>query len=816
MRHGFTKLTLPVIVVISLFFGQTAALTGTMEMIGADYFDEGKHYAFCGVRMEGGQLVAFDNIGRNYCRSDMSIEFEARITPADQVRKSSMAFVREPFNLPHATLTKLLKVNGESINSADVASAIESEDAQLKRQMEAMVAISDKHRRLAASSGRSDLLVVRVKLQDDSTVDTYCSEACALEYGWGTNSARVGYAQSSYGALDVSAATGVVKTVALSTSVATYVGCNFDLLGNDAVAALTASGFSTTGYEVIQFYMPTSIPNCGFGGVAYVGGSRSWVRQSGVGTMVHELGHSYGVWHSGTDLNNDGVQDTEYGDYSCMMGSPSGLVTMHGIHRMALGWIPTNAIKTISCPTGCTQSHTIGDLQQAPATTVANGQFTMLKTKRVSRAGDYYISYRAGTGVDANLGSTYKNKVSLHYYNGGNSELVTTLSAGQTYIDTLTINGNSAEMLRVSVSSISSGVAVVSVTITAPSSFCTDVTVSMTDSYGDGWNGNSLFFTADKSVSVSLASGSSGSDSVCLPPGTYTPFACGGTWQQEVGWTIVGYGLSGGATTTCTATSGSFTIAANAPTLAPVFKPTTSPTNAPVAVPTSAPVFAPTRAPTMKPTTATPTPAPTPVPSVSMSPTFSPTESPTNAPTPEVCYAQSSKLGDGLCDNNNVNNVGACFWDGGDCCRETCLANSNNKIRKNCGKRGYNCLDPALNTYAPTSAPTKQPTPVPTPSPTEPVPTVAPTPNPSAAPTPIPPTPAPVLSTAPTPAPEVCSAQTKKLGDGLCDNNSINNIAACFWDGGDCCRASCLANSNNKIRKNCGKRGYNCLDPSSS
>lgn len=676
--HRLTKSMLSLSLLLSLLLGQTAALTGTMEMIGADYFDEGKHYAFCAVRMEGGQLVAFDNVGRNYCRSDMDIEFEARITPAEQIRKSATAFVREPFNLPHATLTKLLKVNGVSINSVDASSVFESKDTQLKRQMEAMVALSDNHRRLAASSGQSDLLIVRVKLQDDSTVDLYCSETCALNNGWGTNSARVSYAQSSYGALDVSAATGIVKTVTLSTSVATYGGCNFDLLGNDAVAALAASGFSTTGFEVIQFYMPTSIPNCGFGGVAYVGGSRSWVRQSGVGTMVHELGHSYGVWHAGTDPDNDGVQNTEYGDYSCMMGSPSNLVTMHGIHRMALGWIPANAIQTISCPTGCTQTYTIGDLQQTPATTVANSQFTMLKTKRSNRAGDYYISYRAGTsGVDTNLDITYKNKISLHYYNGGNSELITTLSAGQTYTDTLTINGNSMEMMRVLVSSIASGVAVVDVTLTSSSTVCTTVTVSMTDSYGDGWNGNNLYFTADKSVSVSLASGRSGTESVCLPPGTYTPFACGGTWQSEVGWSIAAYGLSGGATTTCAATSGSFNIAGNIPTSAPVFKPTGSPTTKPTSVPTFAPTTVPTAAP-----------------SVSMMPTFFPTESPTNAPTPEVCSAQTSKVGDGLCDNNSINNVAACFWDGGDCCRTSCLANTNNRIRKNCGKRGYNCLDP--------------------------------------------------------------------------------------------------------------------------
>ena len=34
----------------------------------------------------------------------------------------------------------------------------------------------------------------------------------------------------------------------------------------------------------------------------------------------------------------------------------------------------------------------------------------------------------------------------------------------------------------------------------------------------------------------------------------------------------------------------------------------------------------------------------------------------------------------------------------------------------------------------------------------------------------------------------VCS--TSQIGDMLCD--SINNNADCFFDGGDCCRGSCL------------------------
>ena len=49
--------------------------------------------------------------------------------------------------------------------------------------------------------------------------------------------------------------------------------------------------------------------------------------------------------------------------------------------------------------------------------------------------------------------------------------------------------------------------------------------IEMTDSYGDGWNGNVLEFVnvADGTTqSVSLNNGSSGTDEFCLPDGCYT------------------------------------------------------------------------------------------------------------------------------------------------------------------------------------------------------------------------------------------------------------------------------------------------------
>lgn len=125
----------------------------------------------------------------------------------------------------------------------------------------------------------------------------------------------------------------------------------------------------------------------------------------------------------------------------------------------------------------------------------------------------------------------------------------------------------------------------VSLQPTTPAELCHTITVSMTDSYGDGWNGNYLYFDSVANVGttelkVTLESGSSGTATLCLPPGTYSPFACGGSWVGEVGWTVEGYGVSGGASTTCGTDSGSFTVLNPGQTAQPTVSPTLAPTPA--------------------------------------------------------------------------------------------------------------------------------------------------------------------------------------------------------------------------------------------
>ena len=52
--------------------------------------------------------------------------------------------------------------------------------------------------------------------------------------------------------------------------------------------------------------------------------------------------------------------------------------------------------------------------------------------------------------------------------------------------------------------------------------------------------------------------------------------------------------------------------------------------------------------------------------------------------------ANMGYLGDGWCDVTGGYNSGACGWDGGDCCEETCDPDAEYQ----CGLYGYECQDP--------------------------------------------------------------------------------------------------------------------------
>jgi len=111
----------------------------------------------------------------------------------------------------------------------------------------------------------------------------------------------------------------------------------------------------------------------------------------------------------------------------------------------------------------------------------------------------------------------------------------------------------------------------------APTPYCEIFTVEMYDSFGDGWY-NTVLYVGSHTFSMETSYSTpyyyttdyfNDTATVCLEPGTYSPYACGGMDQSEVSWSVSG--VSGGADSTCVSSAGSFTVAGPpSPTPAPL------------------------------------------------------------------------------------------------------------------------------------------------------------------------------------------------------------------------------------------------------
>ena len=108
-----------------------------------------------------------------------------------------------------------------------------------------------------------------------------------------------------------------------------------------------------------RYFIPTEVPGCGWGGLAYVNscpGSycKSWMRSNSGTTLTHEVGHNLGVVHAASDLN-EGGSISEYGDRSDVMGR-GGWARFNAPHRAIMNYLTeaNGGIQVIG--TDCPQS----------------------------------------------------------------------------------------------------------------------------------------------------------------------------------------------------------------------------------------------------------------------------------------------------------------------------------------------------------------------------------------------------------------------------------------------------------------------------
>ncbi|MDX1698403.1 MAG: PKD domain-containing protein, partial [Thiohalobacterales bacterium] len=224
--------------------------------------------------------------------------------------------------------------------------------------------------------------------------------------------------------------------------------CSYTSWVSAARAAFeAATGRSHTDYRHTLLIVPnywdypaSAGRSCSWGGIAQLGcGSTCWAIGADAksifhGVIIHELGHNFTMHHAGTDPNNDGTIDSEYGDSSDNMGGSRIWAKFNAVHAEEMGWHdPVNyEVQTLVPSSGTLYEFDLlamdEDVPEWPG-------LRAIKVQRDANS-DYYLSYRLAEGHYNNIPSTHRNKLHIHYGKGTNrSYFVTSLSPGQTYND---------------------------------------------------------------------------------------------------------------------------------------------------------------------------------------------------------------------------------------------------------------------------------------------------------------------------------------------------------------------------------------------
>merc|ERR1712216_231799 len=134
------------------------------------------------------------------------------------------------------------------------------------------------------------------------------------------------------------------------------------------------------------------------------------------------------------DWNNDGRQDSEYGDRTSFMGH-AHVVPVNALQRKKMGWIPSNEV--IDLDACSTSEIVLRDLTLLQNSATSSGKLIATIDRAASvGGGTYYLSYRS-SGMRRRLHYLEK-RVSVRYHKFRNTQVVS-------YIDNTSVCGSSCQ-----------------------------------------------------------------------------------------------------------------------------------------------------------------------------------------------------------------------------------------------------------------------------------------------------------------------------------------------------------------------------------
>jgi hypothetical protein len=193
---------------------------------------------------------------------------------------------------------------------------------------------------------------------------------------------------------------------------------------------LASQGINVSQYKHRMIMLPSSTkcPWEGLGEVGCFGSCLTWYNGLAAldpSTILHELGHNFGLVHSATPTN-------EYGDTSCPMGGCCGNRCYNVPQLWGLGYVtPIKIFSETSIRNGIWHEVDI------PGHTLSSNNFVRIDFNASPTS--YFVSFRSAHGFDSNMISDLKYKVYIHEYSNNiqkktKSMLHSILNEGSTYM----------------------------------------------------------------------------------------------------------------------------------------------------------------------------------------------------------------------------------------------------------------------------------------------------------------------------------------------------------------------------------------------
>ncbi len=251
----------------------------------------------------------------------------------------------------------------------------------------------------ASTEGTKKLLIIRVDFPDQPGEVVTDATLTTLIANMVTHWTEMSYGKMTWTALG--AGSDFTPTLRLPLGHASYTG--FSTMLAAARTAATAAGFNYTNYthEVV---VTGDKPDVSFGGIAYVGARGAWLANSqwNLGVGSHEVGHNFGLNHSGFWDTDDGTvigsgAAVEYGNPFDQMGGASSSQDAHFGARQKnyLDWLVDADVVKIT-----TDSTTTTRIRAFDRSAAVGDK--AIAVERAGTSNDYWIDYRQDY-ADTNL-----------------------------------------------------------------------------------------------------------------------------------------------------------------------------------------------------------------------------------------------------------------------------------------------------------------------------------------------------------------------------------------------------------------------------